>query len=88
MAIGLLGAASREFIEVIEEPRKRPRVETQPLSKECVQLTDGFKVCPWGLGTLPLGVLYNAGGRPTTQDAIQVLHAALDMGIRFIGELS
>ena len=56
----------------------------------------GRRVCALGLGTLPLGVTYSGassssssrgegavGGRPSRAQALGVLKAALDEGIRF-----
>ena len=48
-----------------------------------LQLGD-IHVPPYGLGTLPLGVRYNKGGRPDRAEAIRIVHAALNAGVRFI----
>eukprot|EP00035_Acanthoeca_spectabilis_P009234 m.164593 g.164593 ORF g.164593 m.164593 type:complete len:501 (+) comp14658_c0_seq1:300-1802(+) len=36
-----------------------------------------------GIGTLPLGVTYSGGGRPSVPDAIDLIHTALRKGCRF-----
>ena len=40
-------------------------------------------VSAYGLGTLPLGVTYSGGGRPSRSEAIAVIHAAIASGADF-----
>jgi len=48
-----------------------------------VKIGDRF-VPAFGLGTLPIGVLYNKGGRPSRESAVQLIVEALNLGLRFI----
>ena len=48
-----------------------------------VSLGLGREVNAHGLGTLPLGVTYSGGGRPTRREAIKIIHAAINDGVDF-----
>jgi len=57
--------------------------EFLPLPPDTVRLGDR-QVNAIGLGTLPLGVTYSGGGRPSKKAAVGVIHAALECGCNFI----
>jgi pyridoxine 4-dehydrogenase len=42
-----------------------------------------YQVSALGMGTLPLGTTYAPGGRPDREAVIELVHAALELGVRF-----
>ena len=80
---GLVSAASSQRGPELRVP---PSASTEqsllPLPPTTVSI-GSTPVNAIGLGTLPLGVTYSGGGRPTRPEAIAVIHEALDCGINF-----
>jgi pyridoxine 4-dehydrogenase len=66
------------------EPMTVPKVRGRLRIKPASVITIGkYHVPAIGMGTLPLGTTYAPGGRPDRQSAIELVHRALLLGVRF-----
>lgn len=81
----LAGSVGREPLKLVNRWMKDVASLPAVWPLQPSEIRMGSDVVPaFGLGTLPLGVTYSGGGRPSRPDALTLIHCAIDCGVRFL----